>query len=61
MQVLTRGGMLRSVIDLPIRDDIARMRYTEESELAKLDALEDAIKAELGKLSAAGGELDEVA
>ena len=61
MQVLTRGGQLRSVIDLPIREDIARMRYVEETELAKLDELEDQIKAELAKLSAAGGELDEVA
>lgn len=61
MQVLTRGGQLRSVIDLPIREDIARMRYVEETELGKLDELEDQIKAELAKLSAAGGELDEVA
>lgn len=61
MQVLVRGGMLRSVIDLPIREDIARMRYVEENSLDKLDTLEDLIKAELGKLSAAGGEQNEVA
>ncbi len=61
MQVLTRGGLLRSVIDLPIRDEIARMRYTEESELASLDVLETTIKTELGKISAAGGDLDDVA
>ncbi|MFA7651550.1 MAG: V-type ATP synthase subunit A, partial [Synergistaceae bacterium] len=61
MQVLVRGGMLRSVIDLPIREDIARMRYIEESDLENLDVLETAIKTELGKLSAAGGGLDDVA
>jgi V/A-type H+-transporting ATPase subunit A len=61
MQVLTRGGLLRSVIDLPIREEIARMRYTEESELASLDVLETSIKTELGKLSATGGDLDDVA
>jgi len=61
MQVLSRGGLLRSVIDLPIREEIARMRYTEESELASLDVLETSIKTELGKLSAAGGDLDDVA
>ena len=36
------------------------MRYVEESELPKLDELEVTIKSELGKLSAAGGELDEL-
>ena len=61
MQALARGSMLRSVIDLPIREDIARMRYVEENSLDKLDALEDSIKAELGKLNAAGGEQNEVA
>ncbi len=60
MQVLVRGGMLRSVIELPIREQIARMRYIEESEIAALDKLEDEIKAVLGKISAAGGELDEL-
>ena len=34
---------------------------TGTAELAMLDELEDQIKAELAKLSAAGGELDEVA
>jgi V/A-type H+-transporting ATPase subunit A len=61
MQVLKRGGLLRSVIDLPIREDIARMRYVEEGDLGQLDQLEDRIKAELSKLSAAGGEINDVA
>ena len=61
MQVLTRGGLLRSVMDLPIKEEIARMRYTEESELASLDVLETSIKAELGKVCATGGDLDDVA
>ncbi len=61
MQVLTRGGSLRTVIELPIRDEIARMRYVEETDIAKLDELETKIKAELGKLLAMGGEHDEVA
>lgn len=61
MQVLTRGGSLRSVIELPIRDEIARMRYVEETDIEKLDELETKIKAELGNLLAMGGEHDEVA
>ncbi len=61
MQVLKRGGTMRSVFELPIREEISRMRYTEENELAKLDELETRIKSELGKLLAMGGEHDEVA
>jgi V/A-type H+-transporting ATPase subunit A len=59
MQVLSRGGMLRSVLELPVRDEIARMRYVEEAEIEKLDILEATIKSELGKLNAAGGEADD--
>ena len=47
MQALKRGGSLRSVIDLPIRDEIARMRYTEEADIAKLDELEDVYKRQV--------------
>lgn len=61
MQVLSRGGTLRAVSDLPVREEIARMRYVEESGLAELDNLEDKIKAELGKLSAAGGVVNDAA
>lgn len=60
-QVLSRGGMLRDIIDMPIREEIARMRYIEENELEKLDELDERIKSELGKLSVAGGEDDDVA
>ena len=52
---------MRSVFELPIREEISRMRYTEENDLAKLDELETRIKSERGKLLAKGGEHDEVA
>ena len=58
MQALSRGATLRDLINMPIREDIARMRYVEESGLVKLDELEDRIKEELSRLSAAGGEED---
>ena len=61
MQTLARGAGLRTVIDLPIREEIARMRYTEESDLKNLDELEDKIKDVFGKLLTTGGEHDEVA
>jgi V/A-type H+-transporting ATPase subunit A len=58
MQALSRGATLRDLIGMPIREDIARMRYVEESGLAKLDELEGRIKEELSRLSASGGEED---
>ena len=58
MQALGRGAPLRELIGMPIREEIARMRYTEEENLLKLDVLEEKIKEELSKLTAAGGEKD---
>ena len=58
MQVLSRGGALRSVINHPIREEIARMRYITEEDLDKFVKLEDSIKSELGKLGATGGDSD---
>ncbi len=58
MQALGRGAPLRELIGMPIREEIARMRYTEEENLSKLDVLEEKIKEELSKLTAAGGEED---
>jgi V/A-type H+-transporting ATPase subunit A len=43
---------------MPVREEIARMRYTEETKLGALDATEDRIKEDLSKLAASGGEED---
>lgn len=56
MAALSRGALLREVIHMQVREDIARMRYVEEKELVKLDELEDKIKNELSKLTAGGDE-----
>ena len=61
MQFLKRGGSMRKVFDMPVREEISRMRYTEEGDLFKLDELENKIKAEFGKLQSMGGDHDEVA
>jgi V/A-type H+-transporting ATPase subunit A len=58
MQALSRGALLRDLINAPVREEIARMRYVEETNLQKLDELEDGIKKELSKLTATGGEED---
>jgi V/A-type H+-transporting ATPase subunit A len=58
MQAMSRGALLREVINLPVREEIARMRYTEETKLDALDATEERIKEDLGRLAASGGEED---
>jgi V/A-type H+-transporting ATPase subunit A len=58
MQALSHGAVLRDVINLRVREDIARMRYTEETNISKLDELEGTIKEDLSRLTAAGGEED---
>jgi V/A-type H+-transporting ATPase subunit A len=58
MQALSRGALLRELIGMPIREEIARMRYIEETKLPALDELENKIKDELSRLTAAGGEED---
>ena len=61
MQALRRGAPLLDVINMPVREDISRMRYTDEKELSKIDELEKRIKIELSELSGVGGEDDDVA
>ncbi|MDR1650352.1 MAG: V-type ATP synthase subunit A [Synergistaceae bacterium] len=56
MQALARGALLREVIGLPVREEIARMRYVEETRLGGLDELEDRIKDDLSRLTAGGEE-----
>lgn len=58
MQALARGALLRELINLPVREEIARMRYVEEANLTVLDDMENKIKEELSRLTAAGGEKD---
>ena len=61
MQALNRGAILRDVINMQVREDISRMRYTEEKELALLDSLDIRIKKELSEMMGTGGEDDDVA
>ena len=61
MQALNRGAVLRDVINMQVREDISRMRYTEEKEIAQLDSLDIRIKKELSEMMGTGGEDDDVA
>jgi V/A-type H+-transporting ATPase subunit A len=58
IQALARGASLREVINMPVREEIARARYVEETGLKKLDELEDRIKSDMSGQTAVGGEED---
>ena len=57
MEALHRGASLKQILDLPVRDQIARMRYVDEKDLASIDAIGEAIKKEIGTVMPDGGEV----
>jgi len=50
------GVSLDAILDLPVRDAIARMKYIPESEMARLDKVSDDITKAFASLTQAGGE-----
>lgn len=50
------GVSLDAMLDLPVRDAIARMKYIPESEMARLDKVSDDITKAFASLTQAGGE-----
>jgi len=58
MEALDAGVQLKEILALPVREQIARMRYLDEKEIAAIDALEETIKSDIGALVAARGEED---
>ncbi len=57
MEALHRGASLKQILDLPVRDQIARMRYVDEKDLASIDAIGETIKKEIGTVMPDGGEV----
>ena len=58
MDALRKGASMNEVFNLPVRESIARMRYLEEKETAKIDDLEARIKSEVAEVTPVGGEND---
>lgn len=58
MDGLKRGADMNKVFNLPVREQIARMRYVDEKEIEQLDALEDQMKKEINALIPVGGDSD---
>lgn len=58
-RTLDRGANLHELLNLPVRDAIARARYLEESKIAEFDRITADVKEQITKASAAGEEENE--
>ena len=55
-EALDSGVELSSVLNLPVRDRIARMKYIPESEIdTQLNGIEDALNSQIAALADEGG------
>ena len=45
---------MNELFNLPVREQIARMRYLEEKQIDQIDKLEDTMKEQIGALIPAG-------
>jgi len=50
LEAIDDGVSLEEILNLPVREDISRMKYTSEQEKAKFFSLEDKIREEFTKL-----------
>ncbi len=55
MKALKEGVELSDVLSLPVRENIARMRYVDEKDLARIDALHEEMASEIHGLRQKGG------
>ena len=56
MEGLRRGAPMNELFNLPVREQIARMRYLEESQIGQIDKLEDTMKEQINGIVPVGGE-----
>lgn len=55
MDAIEHGSMIQDIFVLPVRDQIARMRYVDEENLDKIEALLTQMKKEINELLPEGG------
>ena len=56
MDALKKGAPMNALFGLPVREQIARMRYLEEAQIGQIDKLEDTIKEQINGIVPVGGE-----
>jgi V/A-type H+-transporting ATPase subunit A len=54
-----RGTNLMDILKLPVRDQIARVRYLEESNIAQIDNIEAAVKEQIAELVSGGDDFEQ--
>jgi len=54
-----RGTNLLEILNLPVRDQIARARYLAESDMAQIDKIEAALKEQIAGLAAGGDDFEQ--
>lgn len=54
-----RGANLLEILNLPVRDQIARARYLAESDMAQIDKIEAALKEQIAGLIAGGDDFEQ--
>ena len=56
LDALHKGAPMNQLFNLPVREQIARMRYLEEAQIGQIDKLEDVIKEQINGIVPVGGE-----
>jgi V/A-type H+/Na+-transporting ATPase subunit A len=54
-----RGANLMDILNLAVRDQIARARYLPESNMAQIDNIEAAVKEQIAGLTAGGDDFEQ--
>ncbi len=57
MKAIEAGAEFRKIIDLPVREQIARAKYIPEEQIDEISAIEKVIKEQLEALVAEGGTI----
>ncbi len=56
LDALHKGAPMNQLFNLPVREQIARMRYLEEAQINQIDKLEDTMKEQINGIVPVGGE-----
>ncbi|MBQ7155908.1 MAG: V-type ATP synthase subunit A [Synergistaceae bacterium] len=56
LDALRKGAPMNKLFNLPVREQIARMRYLEEKDIGQIDKLDDTIKEQINAIVPVGGE-----
>ena len=56
LDALRKGAPMNKLFNLPVREQIARMRYLEEKDIGQIDKLDDTIKEQINAIVPVGGD-----